>query len=308
MEKVCVLLSTYNGEQYLNEQIESIMTQKDVDVTILVRDDGSSDNTCDMIDKWADSKDNIYKLEEKYGNNIGVTASFMHLLKEALNIFPDIDYFFFADQDDVWLRRKCERAVSKIKELDSEKALYFSRKILVDSDLNRLKKKDIIVWHNDFFDFFDRSNASGCTMCLTRQYALQILDSKLDALNVLHDAYIYRAALSESIPIVFDNIGTILYRQHDKNVVGAQKRNYLNGIKKVLSKKNNHYIQNFSEYLVKNQFEYIDKNNLKILKKIAVYDSSLSVKISLMIDILKKSNFGLYEKAVFCGSVLLNYF
>ena len=64
MKKVTILLSSYNGETYLDEQLESIVAQKGVMTDILVRDDGSSDHTCDILDQWQQKTSIIYSSEE----------------------------------------------------------------------------------------------------------------------------------------------------------------------------------------------------------------------------------------------------
>ena len=95
MKKVTILLSSYNGETYLDEQLESIEAQKDVQTRILVRDDGSTDHTCDILDQWQQKTN----LKWYCGENIGPARSFMDLLRQA----GDSYYYAFSDQDDYWL-------------------------------------------------------------------------------------------------------------------------------------------------------------------------------------------------------------
>ena len=110
--KVCVLISTYNGEKFLDEQIASILAQKGVEVDILVRDDGSSDMTCSLLERWQKEG----KLKWYKGENLGFARSFMNLLKTA-SVY---DYYAFCDQDDVWLPEKLKKAcfVDDIEGLD----------------------------------------------------------------------------------------------------------------------------------------------------------------------------------------------
>ena len=95
MKKVQVLLSTYNGEKYLKEQLDSIIAQKGVDVHILARDDGSKDDTIKILEGY----ENIDIIK---GSNIGVCKSFFELINKS----GEYDYYSFADQDDVW---DCDR-------------------------------------------------------------------------------------------------------------------------------------------------------------------------------------------------------
>ena len=110
-EKVLVLMSTYNGEQYLQQQIDSIITQKNVDVELLVRDDGSTDKTIDIL------KDYQQKglLSYYAGENLKPQLSFLHLLRHA----PECKYYAFADQDDVWLEDKLSSGIEAICSHDS---------------------------------------------------------------------------------------------------------------------------------------------------------------------------------------------
>ena len=94
MNKVQVLLSTYNGEKYIKEQIESILNQEGVEVSLLIRDDGSSDRTIEIVKKISEQNNNIILFK---GQNMGPARSFMDLVKKS----DEVDYYAFADQDDV---------------------------------------------------------------------------------------------------------------------------------------------------------------------------------------------------------------
>lgn len=117
---VSVLMSTYNGAKYIREQIDSILNQKDVNVELLIRDDGSSDNTAEICKEYQKKNTNIRFYQ---GENIGVGKSFMELLKKA----PEADYYSFSDQDDVWLEDKLSRAVKMIKIAECSRELSQDR-------------------------------------------------------------------------------------------------------------------------------------------------------------------------------------
>lgn len=110
MKKIIVLMSTYNGELYLEEQLRSIINQKftedEYEVQILVRDDGSSDKTIPILEKYREKG----LLDYYTGKNMGYPKSFWHLLKNA----DDADYYAFADCDDVWFEDKLARAVERL--------------------------------------------------------------------------------------------------------------------------------------------------------------------------------------------------
>ena len=108
--KVMVLLSSYNGEKYIREQLDSILTQQGVEVTLLVRDDGSRDATPRILREYAERCKNVIVLPEE---NVGCVSSFRKLLTEAYNYIDRVDYFAFADQDDVWLPEKLKSGADR---------------------------------------------------------------------------------------------------------------------------------------------------------------------------------------------------
>ena len=109
METVQVLMSTYNGEKYIREQLNSIINQTYPSIKILVRDDGSSDGTIEILEEYAAKYDNMAYYA---GKNLGVIQSFLQLLKDSDDSSA---YYAFSDQDDVWLPEKIEKAVEMIE-------------------------------------------------------------------------------------------------------------------------------------------------------------------------------------------------
>lgn len=132
--KLAVLLSTYNGEQYINQQLQSILNQTiKRHVTIIVRDDGSTDKTIDIIKKIQKDHNNIILLT---GKNIGLVQSFFLLLNYGIK--KKYDYLAFSDQDDYWLPDKLARAVNLLnKENSNLPLLYGSCSYLTDKFLQK---------------------------------------------------------------------------------------------------------------------------------------------------------------------------
>ena len=129
VSKVQVLLSTYNGEKYLKEQLDSLLAQDYPNIDILIRDDGSKDSTKQILTGYENHK-NIRVI---YGSNIGITASFLELLKIS---DPEAEFLAFCDQDDVWLKDKISRAVAALQKHPSDIPLmYCSRLTIVDESL-----------------------------------------------------------------------------------------------------------------------------------------------------------------------------
>lgn len=118
MDSVLVLMATYNGEKYLEQQLESLFNQKEIDVEVLVRDDGSSDKTKSILDKWQKKA----KLKWYTGEHLNVKYGFYDLMEQASR--TSHQYFAFCDQDDVWDDDKLYIAVKEIKCFNSNKPNY----------------------------------------------------------------------------------------------------------------------------------------------------------------------------------------
>lgn len=210
MNEVTILLSTYNGEKYLEEQLKSIVSQKGVKTKVLVRDDGSNDRTCDILDDWTRK----FALVWYRGENIGPARSFMHLLRQA----GDSCYYAFSDQDDYWLSDKLKVAVDKLEAYEKRPALYFCQTELVDKNLNRVSSV-IIHPRLTFGESLVYQFVGGCTMVMN--WALRDIILKYDPQYLgMHDVWIYDVAQAIGAHVVFDHIPHILYRQHGGNVIG----------------------------------------------------------------------------------------
>lgn len=133
--KVAVLLSSYNGERYLKEQIDSILNQKGVNVYVLVRDDGSTDRSLQILRELVAGHPRQMKIVE--GKNTGCTKSFVELMRIASTLEDfNPDYYAFSDQDDVWFPDKLAYSIGALPALDNTKPQLFSAdSIMVDSQL-----------------------------------------------------------------------------------------------------------------------------------------------------------------------------
>lgn len=220
MKKVQVLLSAYNGEQYISEQIQSILSQTHAAVSILIRDDGSTDKTLELLDEWVTTHPDKIKLIK--GPNVGVVSSFFELLRAA---DAEADYYCFCDQDDVWLDHKVEHAIAR---LDSSiytevPAMVFTSTYLTDDKLNRKG-----AWPKppaqepSFFNALYENIAIGATITMNRSARNLFINSKsVDSQKVLmHDWWFY-LLVSAFGTVIYDNAPSMLYRQHNNNVVGG---------------------------------------------------------------------------------------
>lgn len=164
---VLVLLSTYNGELYLRKQLESILHQDEVNVKLLVRDDGSTDHTCEILKEFADKYPNM---AWQASGNIGFVKSFSTLTKQALTYSEPIDLYAFSDQDDIWLPNKLKTACTFLANLNQDKPLLFSsNSLFVDDNLNVLGK-----FHNETPHYTKQNvmiypTEQGCSMVFNRK-------------------------------------------------------------------------------------------------------------------------------------------
>ncbi|MDP1510155.1 glycosyltransferase family 2 protein [Paenibacillus ottowii] len=245
--KVQILLSTYNGAAYLDEQVESLINQKDVEVQILIRDDGSTDDTVDKLSILEQRYPQQIRLCRE--NNVGVIASFFDLIERSSEAF---DYYAFCDQDDVWMPNKLARAVARLREKDGSRPLmYCSATQMVSQNLEPLK-----VWPSDiprslsFHNALIENVCVGCTMVINKE-TLQLVKTRMpDTLDniIMHDWWIYLCTSSFG-EVIFDHEPYIWYRQHQNNVLGGSTDGWLGKWRKRLSR----FVKGKNRYILSKQ-------------------------------------------------------
>lgn len=212
--KVAVLMSTYNGVAFLQQQIESVLSQQDdFELDLWVRDDGSRDGTQRILEEYAAAG----KLRWYTGDNLKPAKSFMDLVLHC----PGYDYYAFADQDDLWLPGKL---AAGIRQLNSRNApsLYFANASLVDGQLNSLGRDVYKVSPRlDLATLSCAGGLLGCTMIFNRPLATLLQACPMPDAMVMHDFYIALVCALAGGDIIYDNTPRMLYRQHGSNVVGA---------------------------------------------------------------------------------------
>lgn len=210
---VVILMSTYNGEKYLEEQLESLLSQKDVIVSIFVRDDGSSDGTHEILNRY--NKDGY--LEWYSGENLKPAKSFLNLIVNA----PNAEYYAFCDQDDYWLPDKLKNAIDKIKDFQTDKPfLYYGCPRLGDVYLNPIKQlKTSSHKMTTFEKALVTSNCTGCTMVFNKKL-LEMTRTVQPRYISMHDDWVHKICLALGGHVYFDEDVHIIYRQHGENVIG----------------------------------------------------------------------------------------
>ncbi|AXA33704.1 glycosyltransferase [Francisella adeliensis] len=224
MFKVAVLLATYNGIDYIYEQIESILNQVDVDVTIFVSDDLSTDGTKGIIENISATNTKIIVLENvgKFG---GAAKNFYRLIKDV--DFSSFDYISLADQDDIWYADKLIHSINSIKEQSID---GYSANVLAfweDGKESILQKASTQAK----YDYIFEPAGPGCTYVLSQKLTTEVksfIEYKWNEVNKIdyHDWIIYAFARENGYSWYIDKKISMRYRQHSSNQLGAN-----NGIK-----------------------------------------------------------------------------
>lgn len=214
MASVAVMMSVYNGEKYLAEQIESILSQQGVEVTIYIRDDGSDAPARSILQRYAADHQNIIL---SHGKNLGIKDSFLQIVRD---VPLSHDYYAFSDADDVWLPEKLASAVALLDNHDPNAALaYCSQITLVDENLGFIGYGRPLIRPISFANAIVECRMSGATAVFNR--TLMAIAQPLDySYAVIHDAWMNLIAASFG-QVHFDPASHILYRQHGANADGG---------------------------------------------------------------------------------------
>lgn len=216
-KRVQVLMSTYNGERYLREQLDSILNQTHAEIELLIRDDGSQDGTMSILKEYAELYKNIVYMK---GENCGPTKSFFQLIKFADS---KADYYAFSDQDDVWEKNKIERAIKCLEKHNIEKPImYCSALRVVDQDLNFLFIEGAKRRTSDlsFGNAMVENCCTGCTIVINQILQKMIAKKRIPECS-MHDWWLYLLASCFG-KVFYDPIPSIQYRQHKSNVIGIE--------------------------------------------------------------------------------------
>lgn len=280
-KKVAILVCTYNGERFLREQLESFINQTHKNWSIHVSDDGSTDATLEILEEYKKQLGDE-KIVILQGPRQGFAKNFLSLIKNREIV---ADYFAFSDQDDIWLEDKLSRSIAQIPQTPTIKPhLYCSRTKLVNTDLAPLGFSPLFKKRPCFENSLVQSIAGANTMMINnaaRDLMCRIAD---DALVVAHDWLAYLLVTGCGGQVVFDQNPTLLYRQHEGNLIGANAtyKNQVNRILKMLSGR-------FSEWSTQNlivlnsiRMELTEDNRRTLERFEAARNSGLLSRLYLM--------------------------
>lgn len=218
--KVNVLLSTYNGEEYLRCQLDSLLAQDYGNFTVFVRDDGSRDATASIIREYALKDGRIIFMndpgEGQKAENLGYKGSFWTLLRQS----PEADYYSFCDQDDFWEHNKISRGVAALQEYDrSIPLLYSSSFDYYDENLQWSGHPALPSVPVQFKDVLFYTPAFGFTIMINGKLRETALSAS-DLTDIPHDCWCEKIAALFG-KFVFDPAKTAKYRRHSKTVTYA---------------------------------------------------------------------------------------
>lgn len=221
-----ILLAAYNGEEYIREQIDSILAQRDTRWHLTVSDDGSSDQTAQILDEYVrlyPDKITRYQSGRKFGN---ARDHFFHLMRSI-----HADYLLFCDQDDAWYSDKLGKTLDAL--LAAEQAhgrdtpiLIFSDQRPTDANLQPLAPS-LMRYQNQYFESFDyrsllmQNVVTGGAMGINRALAALASQCRNETQTIMHDWWLAVVAARFGKVIYLDEVlGD--YRQHGRNSVGAK--------------------------------------------------------------------------------------
>ncbi len=227
MKKTAILLATYNSSKYLRELLNSLFDQTYKDWNLVIRDDGSRDNTCEIIKEFQLRYPNVFMLEDD-DVGIGAKESFMRLLKNTV-----ADYYFFCDHDDIWLP---DKVLDSMKLMDSTEKGNHDKPILIHTDLKVVNQNLEVIsesfWKSSAIkpELIENKNmiqvfncATGCTMLFNEK--AKLLSFPYPSSIPMHDWWLAIVTLRNDGIVKHIVQPNILYRQHESNVVGARNVN-----------------------------------------------------------------------------------
>lgn len=267
--KVVILVSTYNGEKYLAEQLDSIIAQKGVNIEIMVRDDGSTDETIKILD---DYKKRGF-LDWYTGENIGSAKSFLDLLKNA----PDANYYAFSDQDDVWLPEKINKAVTVLesKDYDGPKLYFGNQYCWRNGEIAGRVKEEMPSF--DKYDCTVMNPTFGCTQVFNKEL-IELIRSHFPSFIWSHDYLVYLVAMYFG-EVYYDHEAYMKYRLHGDNQNGAGNtfrelwHNRYKAFKNILNDHNREYM--LQDFLTK-YGNIINEDDREIVEIPAYYRKDLN--------------------------------
>lgn len=261
VNRVVILMSTYNGEKYIDRQLEGIYKQQgDFELSLYVRDDGSTDKTVDRLCAWRDKLQMKLLLER---DNLGTARSFWKLFTTA----PDAEYYAFADQDDEWDNCKLDKAV-KALEVEKDRALWFCNCRIINKFNEVISEvmndnKPILTIPSQLVC----GSVQGCAMVFNRQAKDYIINKNI-CIIPMHDTVLMLYMLAAG-RVIYEPMPLFSYRLHENNVIAKGGKKWIKKIegscKLWFSKESRNVLSSFALQILRDNNEYLDEDIKKYL-------------------------------------------
>ena len=284
--KIAILMSTYNGQKYLEEQMKSLQKQTLKDITtIYIRDDGSNDDTIKIIERWSEYLDIVLYKEE----NIGPAQSFWKLF---MNMDIQADYYAFCDQDDIWDYDKLEKGVEALRN-EKKEALWCSNcRIINNNNKIILDKMNMKVPDFSIVSQMVCGTTQGCSMMLNnilRNYIAQKNIKKFP----MHDFVVMTYAIAKG-NVIYDSNPSFSYRVHDANVIASGGKNTLTHIKDSLKRwfSNSHRneLSEFAKVFMKDNKDCLDMETSSYITNLIKSKHNLICRVRIVFNRNTKSD------------------
>lgn len=309
MSQIYIILSTYNGEKFLEEQLISLKNQTS-SFELLVRDDGSSDRTLEILNDWKD------KLSARIlsGPNIGPVNSFNVLLQM---IPEEAEYIFFCDQDDIWEYDKIEISVKMLKEqevlLGKQTPMLFHSDLSVIDEHGNFISKSFWKFQNINFRFgmylnrlVMQNTVTGCSACMN--ISLLRLVKEIPQEAKMHDWWVTLVACCYG-RIISTEIPLIRYRIHRNNVVGGREISFFRVIKTLalfISYIKKWKAENYSRVVQAQRFYEIYEATLPAPQKILLEKFMISANSNFLFRKILQYRFWFYQHGWY--RILISFF
>jgi len=273
MDRVTIIMATYNGEKYLEEQIESILSSSYREFKLYIVDDGSNDSTMEILHRYKMKYPDVIHVSQNE-TNLGVTLNFLNAINNITS-----DYIMLCDQDDVWKKDKIAKTLNRMKQLEVQfgkdlPVAVFTDAYVTDSNLNIIHESffrsgRLNPRHTDLPHLLMENKLIGCTVMINGALRRILQSRPLPKYARFHDGWLGLIAASFG-KISFIPEPTLYYRQHDFNVVGnrgfyAYVLNRIGNLKKqkqalmALQKQAKEFADLYRDYFNSEKLELIER-------------------------------------------------
>lgn len=300
--RVCIILSTYNGKKYVCQQLDSIFqSAEDMDIFLYVRDDGSKDDTIQILEEYG--KKNNIEIKIDAGENAGSARSFLLAIRNC----PKADYYAFCDQDDVWLPKKIATAVKQIGDTE-QPILWCSDYQVTDANLNVILPSALKQPIQDDVRSMFYNNVPGCTMVFNWALMQKMRMIEISEIR-MHDIMAMNVALITG-EIYFEKNPFVSYRQHGDNVLGyshkkIKVRKWIKDKMHLIRCKENYSTAEYARAVLKALGNEMSADQKKEYQLISEMDKSFIKRLRVLTKPYTKEKFGRTSISIRC-KVLLN--